>query len=120
MMLSNIFAKVVPLLKEKQFDIDYDALDKFLGHYRKNHWLYPDTMHRNLKICIKTIYEILEICVEAGILEQYLQIYCPYCQKYTGQHYKTIAEIPEEIDCVHCDHEVSNPLNHAIIIYKVL
>ena len=120
MMLSNIFAKVVPLLKEKKFDIDYDALAKFLERYKPGDWLYPDAMHRNLKMSIKTVYEILELCVEMKTLEQYLQIYCPRCQKYTGQYYKTIAEIPDEINCLHCDYEILNPLNHAIIIYKVL
>jgi len=117
MMQSNIFAKAVPLLKEKKFNIDYDALAEFLERYKQNDWLYPDAMHRNLKISIKTIYEL---CVEIGVLDQYLQIYCPHCQKYTGQYYKTIAEIPEEISCLHCDYEILNPLNHAIIIYKVL
>jgi len=110
---------VVPLLKEKKFNIDYDALSKFLGRYKRRDWLYPDAMHRNMKINIKTVYEILELCVEAGLLEQYLQIYCPNCQKYTGQYYKTIAEIPEEVNCLHCDYEIVNPLNHAIIIYRV-
>lgn len=120
MMQSNIFAKVVPLLKEKKFDIDYDAVAKFLERYRSNDWLYPDAMHRCLKINLRTIYEILEVCIDMGIVEAYLQIYCPHCQKYTGQYYKTISEIPDEIYCMHCDYEILNPLNHAIIIYKVL
>ena len=120
MMLSNIFAEVVPLLKEKKFDVDYGALVQFFERYKQKDWLYPDAMHRNLKMDIKVIYEILELCVEEGVLEQYMQVYCPHCQKYTGQYYKTIAEIPDEINCVHCDYEIRNPLNHAIIIYKVL
>lgn len=119
-MQSDIFAKVVPLLREKEFDVDYDALTQFWGRYRHKDWLYPDAMHRNLKIGIKAVYEILELCVEEGVLEPYMQIYCPHCQKYTGQYYKTIAEIPEEIYCVHCDCEIQKPLNHAILIYKVL
>ncbi len=119
-MLSNIFAKVVLLLKERKFDIDYDELIQFFGRYKHNDWLYPDAMHRNLKISIKTVYEILELCVEKEVLEQYMQVYCPHCQKYTGRYYKTIAEIPDEIDCLHCDSEILKPLNHAIIIYKVL
>lgn len=119
-MPSNIFAKVVPLLKEKKYNIDYDMLTEFLSHYKSNDWLYPDAMHRNLKIDIKTIYEILEYFADMKLLEQYLQIYCPHCQKYTGQYYKSIAELPDELNCLHCDNEILNPLNHAIIIYKVL
>ncbi|MCM1235688.1 MAG: hypothetical protein NC489_36805 [Ruminococcus flavefaciens] len=119
-MLSNTFTKAVPLLKEKQLDIDYNALAEFLGHCQRNDWLYLDAMHRSLKTNIKTIYEILEICSETGGLEQYLQVYCPHCEKFIGQYYNTIAELPEKADCIYCDCGISNPLNHAIVIYKVL
>jgi len=69
---------------------------------------------------LKVIYEILEICVDNNILEQYLNIYCPTCQRFTGNIYKTALEIPEFVNCVHCDTEIDNPMQHAIIIYKVL
>lgn len=120
MMLSNIFAKAAPLLKEKKFDIDCDTVIGFLNRYKSNEWVYPDAMHRILKINIKTVYEILEFCVDLGLLEQYLQIYCPRCQRFTGQYYKTLSEIPETVECLHCDEEILNPLEHAIIIYRVL
>lgn len=29
-------------------------------------------------------------------------------------------EIPKFVNCVHCDNEIENPLQYAIIIYKVL
>lgn len=116
----NIFVKVAPLLKEKKSNIDCEAVIEFLGHYKSKDWIYPDAMHRNLKISIKDIYEILEMCVEIGLIEQYLQIYCSRCQRFTGQYYKTIFEIPLEVNCIHCDEEITNPLEHAIIIYKVL
>lgn len=119
-MQSSIFARVEPLLKEKKFNIDNKALLGFLNRYHKNDWIYPDAMYRNLGIDIKIIYEILELCVEKGILEQYLQIYCPKCQRFTGSYYKTIYEIPDEVNCIHCDDEILRPLEHAIIIYKVL
>ena len=56
MMLSNIFVKVVPLLKEKRFDIDYDALAKFFERYKPGDWLYPDAMHRNIALTVKNIH----------------------------------------------------------------
>lgn len=119
-MQSNIFARVEPLLKEKKFNIDTEALIVFLNRYHKNDWIYPDAVYRNLKIDIKIIYEILEFCVDEGILQQYLQIYCPKCQRFTGAYYRTIYEIPDEVNCIHCDDEIVAPLEHAIIIYKVL
>ena len=49
-------------------------------------------------------------------------IYCPGCQKFVGNDsiYKTALEISKIVNCVHCDEEISNPLQHAIVIYKVL
>lgn len=119
-MQSNIFVQVAPLLKEKKFNIDVDAFITFMSKYRVDNWVYPDAIHRELHISIKDVYEALELCVEKGLLEQYLQIYCPKCQRFTGSYYKTALEIPEFVNCVHCDEEIENPLQHAIIIYKVL
>lgn len=120
MMRLNIFQKVVPLLKEKKFNIDLDAFLNFMDQYSSNDWIYPDAIHRELGIAIKDIYDILELCVDEGIVEQNLEIYCPTCQRFTGNIFKTALEIPEFVNCVHCDTEINNPLQHAIIIYKVL
>ena len=119
-MQSNIFVKVAPLLEEKKFNIDTDAFISFMSKYHKNNWIYPDAIQRELHVHIKYVYEALEVCVEEGLLEQYLQIYCPRCQRFTGSYYKTALEIPEFVNCVHCDEEIENPLRHAILIYKVL
>lgn len=120
-MQSNVFVKVAPLLKEKKLNIDCDAVVDFLNqHYKSGQWIYPSALHRNLKISIVDAYEIMEMCVETGIVEQYLEIYCPYCQRFTGNYYKSFFDIPEEINCVHCDSEVEKPSEHVIIIYKVL
>lgn len=119
-MQSNIFVKVVPLLKEKKFDIDVDMFVSFMAKYQKNNWVYPSALNRELHMHIRDVYEVLELCVDQGLLEQYLQVYCPKCQRFTGNYYKTALEIPEFVNCVHCDEEIENPLRHAIIIYRVL
>lgn len=118
-MQSNIFAKVAPLLKEKKFNVDCDVIISFLSNYNYNDWIYPDAMHRKLKLSIQDIYDILEICAKENLLTKYLQIYCPKCQRFTGNCYKTILEVPELINCIHCDEEINNALRHSIIIYKV-
>lgn len=118
-MQSNIFAKLAPLLKEKKFNIDCDAAIEFLGRYRSGQWIYPGAMHKSLKISIKDVYEVLELCVEEGLIEQYLDIYCPFCQRFTGYIYKTIMDIPEVVNCPHCDNEIQDPSKHAVIIYRV-
>ena len=79
-----------------------------------------DAIHRELHIPIKNVYEAFELCVKKGLLDQYLQIYCPKCQRFTGCYYKTALEIPEFVNCVHCDKEIKNLSQHVIIVYKVL
>ena len=118
-MQSNIFAKLAPLVKEKRLNIDCNAAVEYLERYRSGRWIYPRAMHRSLKTSIKDVYEVLELCVEEGLLEQYLDIYCPFCQRFTGYIYKTIMDIPEELNCPHCDNEIQDPSRHAVIIYRV-
>jgi len=118
-MQSNIFAKLAPLLKEKKFNIDCDTAIEYLELYRSGQWIYPGAMHRSLKISINDVYEILELCAEGGLAERYLDIYCPFCQRFTGFIYKTIMDIPEELNCPYCDNEIQDPSKHAVIIYWV-
>ncbi len=121
MLRLNIFVKVAPLLKEKKFNIGCDTIVDFLNqHYRSGQWIYPDALHRSLKLSIADAYEVMELCIESGIAEQYLQIYSPHCQRFTGNYYKTFFDIPEDIGCVHCDNGIEKPLEHATLIYKVL
>ena len=119
-MLSNIFAKAVPLLKESKLNIDIDKFVEFLSHYKTKDWIYPAAIHRKLKFEVKDIYKALEVLRENGYVEQFLEIYCPNCQRYTGQFFKTIGEVPSEIYCDNCDCEISDPLEHASVVYKVL
>lgn len=119
-MQSDIFVKAAPLLKESGLNIDYDAFISFLTRYKPNDWIYPTAIHRKLKIEVKDIYDVLELLRTNGYVDQYLEIYCPNCQRYTGQYFKTIGEIPPEVYCEHCDTEIINPLEHASVIYKVL
>ena len=77
-------------------------------------------MQRELKLNIQDVYKILEEAVKVGVLEQYLEIYCPKCQRFVGVRYKTIYDIPDEVSCMHCDTEIEYPLQHAIVIYRVL
>ena len=118
-MQSNIFVQAEPLLKAKKLNIDTQVLINYLGRYKTGDWIYPSALHRVLKLDIKSIYEALDICTDAGIIEQYLEIYCPTCQKFTGRYFKKIVDIPDEVYCESCDTEITDPLEHAIVIYRV-
>ena len=55
-----------------------------------------------------------------GVLEQWLEIYCPNCSRFTGQWFKNIEDIPEQVNCFNCGEDIENPLKHAVVIYRVL
>lgn len=119
-MQSNIFAKAEPLLKASKLNINVDALIGFLAYYKAGDWIYPATIHRKLGFDLKVIYEALELLQQNNYVEQFLEIYCPNCQRYTGQFFKTIGEVPSEAYCSNCDFEITNPLEHASVVYKVI
>lgn len=119
-MQSNIFAKVAPLLEESKLNIDVDVFIGFLAHYTVGDWIYPAVIHRELGFDLRAIYDALEILQQNDYIEQFLEIYCPSCQRYTGQFFKTIGEVPPEIYCENCDFEITNPLQHAAVVYMVL
>lgn len=116
----NIFQKAASSLREKKLNIDSDVFLSFMGQYQPGDRIYPNALHSELKIALEDIYGALEAFVDIGLMEQYLEIYCPDCQRFTGNIYKTALEIPEIVNCVHCNCEIRTPLQHAIIIYKVL
>lgn len=118
-MQSSIFAQVAPLLKEKNFDANIDAFVDFMNHYHECDWIYPSVIHRKLKLDIKIVYELMEFLADQNYLTVYLQIYCPNCQRYTGFSYKSISEIPREISCLNCDYEITDPIKHAVVVYRV-
>ena len=55
MMQFNIFQKVAPLLKEKEFNIDLDVFLEFMKQYHSNDWVYPDAIHRELGMDLKAV-----------------------------------------------------------------
>lgn len=120
MMQSNIYAKVAPLLKETSSEIGVSALEHFLNLYQTGKIIYPSAMNRELKIQIPAVYRILESAVDAGVCKQVLEIYCPYCQRFTGLKFESIFDIPDEMNCIHCDMTIRKPTEHAIVVYKVL
>ena len=42
------------------------------------------------------------------------------CSRFTGQWFKNIEDIPEQVNCFNCGEDIENPLKHAVVIYRVL
>lgn len=116
----NIFAKTVPLLEEKNYEFDFKKIIDFLGYYTAGNWVYPSAIHRNIDLPIINIYAVLEELAEMKLIERFFEIYCPSCNKYTGNVFDTLAGIPEIVYCPHCDYEIEKPYPNAFIVYKVL
>lgn len=120
MMQLNIFAQVAPLLKEMPFEIDLPALKTFLNRYKVKEIVYPGTVQRTINLGMKEVYQILEAGVTAGVFRRKLEVYCPHCRRFTGEKFDSIFDIPEEMSCVHCDHEIAQPVKSAIVVYEVI
>lgn len=96
------------------------ALLNTIEQHRSEDLIYPGELHNETGMSLKDIYMVLEKLVDSGFMESCLEIYCPSCGKRTGNIYKTIFEIPENVKCSNCDVKISMPLQYAIVIYKVL
>lgn len=116
-MQSNILAQVEHLLREKKFNID---VDKFVQYLRivKDNWIYPDAVQRHTKSTIVEIYNVLEYLTESGYLEQALVVYCPNCNRFIGNYYKTIYDLPGEEYCPHNDCVIKDVVKNAIVVYR--
>lgn len=100
-------------------EADIDGFVDFMGHYQVGDWVFPSPVHRELRIDIATVYELMEYLTAQNYLTSYLQIHCPSCQKFTGYCYKTIGEIPAEIVCSNCSYADICAINRAIVVYLV-
>lgn len=117
-MQSNTLERVERLLKGMKFDIDVEKLMEFFKIV-KHKWIYPDAVHRFTKANIVEIYGVLDYLTEQGCLEQCLEIYCPNCNRYIGEHYKTLFDLPEEVYCPHNDCVIKEVAQNVVIIYRV-
>ena len=112
--------KVTLMLKEKKLNGDTEAILNYIESFQPGDWIYPGVLHRELGIALEDVYSIMELFAENGLLRQHLEVFCINCRSFTGNIYETISEIPESMKCVYCSAEISEPLQCAIVIYKVL
>lgn len=119
-MPSGIYSIVERLLRDTKFDINTDAFLAYCRYLKKGSWIHPSTVQRNIKSDIKGIYCVLNYLVEKGVLEEFIEVYCPECCKYTNYYFRTLMEIPPEVFCPHCDNEIESPTGFAVLVYKVI
>lgn len=96
------------------------AILNFLQNYSAGDWIYPRVIQDALALDIKVVYQALGSLETDRIVEQYLELHCPACHRFSGLFYKTIGDIPEEISCPSCGEKITNPLSHAEVIYRLV
>lgn len=80
-------------------------------------WIYPGAFKRDTGIDIQTIYKILHILEMEAIIRPYLELQCPRCGKTNGNVYQSIAELPDDTVCPHCENDIGD-VNNYIVIYR--
>lgn len=96
------------------------AILSFLQNYSIGDWIYPRAVHDALDLDIKVVYQVQKSLEADSIVEQYLELHCPTCHRFSGLFYKTIGDIPEEISCPSCGEKITSPLAHAEVIYRLI
>ena len=101
--------------------VGYETVSEFLKeNYEFGQKVYPENLCEALKLDLYDAYSVMEKCCDAGIAEQNLQIFCPYCGKYIGDSYKSLSDIPKSLRCEYCNGEISRPEEDAYVMYKML
>lgn len=120
MIQSDVLKTIDYSLRGKKGNIDLESFLSFMKRHHPDGLIYPDEIHRELGMEIRDVYDILETCADENIVEQRLSICCPICGRFTGDIYKTALEIPKSVNCVHCNAEINNLLQYAVVVYKGL
>lgn len=115
----RILQSVLTILEDNK--VSSDTFINFMNHYTEGNIIYPDALHRVLPmVSMPDIYKILDLCVEQNLIAKFYDVRCFVCNHTIGETYKTMDQIPEYAYCPHCDTEIHDPKNYAIIIYKML
>ncbi len=105
------------ILKDK-IDLNLDEAIKFLMKFKKNEYIYPSTIKRNLKIDDKKVYEVLTLLENAGIIKMYYEFFCYNCNNSKGL-YTYFNELNDELVCDYCENKL-NSNDNIKIVYKVI
>lgn len=103
-MLQSTLEKIETLINQNKLmnNVNPKNVSNLLMHYKKDMWIYPSVLKRELEISVNTAYNILNVLEDASIIERYYELYCFDCQRSTGLFKRTINEIPDEFECDNC------------------
>ncbi|WP_179874624.1 response regulator [Bacillus toyonensis] len=103
-------------------NINPNAIQKLINtlkFYDKGNIIYPGLIIRKLNIKMSEAYNLLDEIEKTKIIKRNFEIYCNKCQRYTGEIYESLNDIPDNLICDTCDRELSL-FNNIIVVYKVM
>lgn len=106
-----IFENLSPRKQKKLLEV--------LTYYNRRDILYPGVVIRHTALTMKDAYAFLDELEDLGIIHKAYEIHCPKCQKYTGEIYDSLNDIPNEFFCEECENNFIFP-NGILVVYRVI
>lgn len=96
-----------------------ETLLGFLKHYIVQDTIYPGVLIRKLHISMKEAYQVLDEIEEMGYIRLNFEVYCHVDNKFTGDAYETLSQMPPYVYCEECNRELI-PFKESVSTYKVI
>lgn len=68
---------------------------------------------------MKNAYFLLDEIEDLHFIEKAFEVHCPKCQKYTGDIYYSLNDLPEEFLCEDCENDFVFP-EGLLVVYRVI
>ena len=124
-MLSTIFQTILEKV-HRQINIDKKVLIELLELIQSknlNSYLYPELLTELFNLDMNTCLKILIILEKEDILQQVYKVYCPVCQDFSSDIFKSINEVEQYEFCEECGRkliELQNPYKYVVVYFKVI
>ena len=94
-------------------------LKDYFDKYERGDYIYPSIVMKELNISIQDAYQLCCDMEDDGLLTSLLEMYCPYCESFTGIQYQSFFEVPKEIVCPKCGKKLhgDDMYENQIVVY---
>lgn len=96
-----------------------NKLLKVFSIFKPNHIIYPGMVIRHSGLNMKEAYFLLDEIENLQIIEKAYEVYCPRCQKSTGEIYYSLNDVPDDFYCESCENYFDFP-NGLLVVYRVI
>lgn len=100
--------------------IDIDAFVSFLDMYKPSDLVYPQVVVKNFGVSRVYAAKLLDLCAEYGVVQKAYEVYCPHCQRDSGNMFASKEEVAEEVCCNNCGEIIAEPEENLSAVYKIV